>query len=144
MEFQTQQELLEYLGKNVNSRHLVQRMIARWEVIKEWRLYILVDKESRVRELEKELELYKECYEKNKVDYNNLLDKYNELKEGSSTSSDVELEEAKIQREYYRGLYEEEKADKDFRIRKAFSWIKQIKPKADWDEFYGWLMSDED
>jgi len=35
MEFTTQAELLEHLGKNPNDRSLVQRMIARGEVVKE-------------------------------------------------------------------------------------------------------------
>lgn len=40
--FETQRALLEYLNKNVNDRSLVQRMIKRWEVYKEWEMYYLV------------------------------------------------------------------------------------------------------
>ena len=51
-----------------------------------------------------------------------------------------ELKEEKINSEYYNRLYEEEKADKENRIRKCFRWIKQIKPRADWEEFRDWVM----
>lgn len=36
-----------------------------------------------------------------------------------------ELKEAKIQWEYYANKYEEEKADKEYRLKRAFNWIKQ-------------------
>ena len=35
MEFRTQRELLEYLGKNENDRNLVQRLIIKGEVVRE-------------------------------------------------------------------------------------------------------------
>lgn len=56
MEFTTQAELLEHLGKNPNDRSLVQRMIARGEVVKEWGMYIIVDKDIIIRELKEEIE----------------------------------------------------------------------------------------
>lgn len=62
----------------------------------------------------------------------------NTLTEGSIN----ELEEAKVQWEYYQGLYENELVDKQNRIRKCFQWIKQIKPNADWEEFRDWVMED--
>ena len=52
----------------------------------------------------------------------------------------ADIEEAKIQWQYYARMYEEEKIDKQNRIRKCFRWIKQIKPSADWDEFREWVM----
>ena len=55
MEFTTQAELLEHLGKNPNDRSLVQRMIARWEVVKEWGMYVIVDKDIIIRELKEEI-----------------------------------------------------------------------------------------
>lgn len=55
MEFTTQRELLEYLGKNENDRNLVQRLIIKGEVIKEWGVYVLVDKDARIAELEREV-----------------------------------------------------------------------------------------
>ena len=56
MEFRTQRELLEYLGKNENDRNLVQRLIIKGEVVREWDMYVLVDKDARIAELEKEVE----------------------------------------------------------------------------------------
>jgi hypothetical protein len=43
MEFETQRELLAYLGKCENDRNLVQRMIRRGEVYKRDGIYYLVD-----------------------------------------------------------------------------------------------------
>lgn len=44
MRFQTKKELLRYLWKNEDDRKLVDRMIARGEVIVENRLYVIEDK----------------------------------------------------------------------------------------------------
>ena len=55
-----------------------------------------------------------------------------------------ELKEAKIQWEYWERMYDEEKADKQNKIRKCFRWIQQIKPSADWEEFRDWVMNDEE
>ena len=51
MEFATQEELLEHLGKNVNDRRLVQRMVLRWEVVRENGVYRLVDKDEEIKNL---------------------------------------------------------------------------------------------
>ena len=56
MEFRTQRELLEYLGKNENDRNLVQRLIIKGEVVRDGDMYVLVDKDARIAELEKEVE----------------------------------------------------------------------------------------
>lgn len=55
MEFKTQKQLLEHLGKNVNDRSLVQRMIIRGEILKENGGYILTNKDERIQELEEEI-----------------------------------------------------------------------------------------
>lgn len=52
MEFSTQRELLEYLGKCPEDRSLVQRMMIRGEVYKEDGMYYLVNKDEKIRELE--------------------------------------------------------------------------------------------
>lgn len=52
MEFRTQKELLEYLGKCPEDRSLVQRMIIRGEVYKENGMYYLVNKDEKIKELE--------------------------------------------------------------------------------------------
>ena len=44
MKFQTKKDLLRYLGKNEDDRKLVDRMIARGEVIIENRMYVIEDK----------------------------------------------------------------------------------------------------
>lgn len=44
MKFQTKKELLRYLWKNEDDRKLVDRMVARWEVRLEWRIYVLEEK----------------------------------------------------------------------------------------------------
>lgn len=46
--FRTKKALLEYLGKKWNDNKLVDRMIIRGEVIKEERMYILVDRDSEI------------------------------------------------------------------------------------------------
>ena len=56
----------------------------------------------------------------------------------------AELKEEKINSEYYNRLYEDEKSDKQNRIRKCYRWVKQIKPSANWDEFRDWVMSDDE
>ena len=92
-------------------------------------MYIYENKEmvleGRVKELEKEIKNLKENQG------NNTL-----------SSNSEELYEAKVQREYYQNLYENEVLDKQNRIRKCFQWIKAKYPKADWEEFMDWVMSD--
>lgn len=40
-------------------------------------------------------------------------------------TSNEELAEAKAQWEYYEGLYNEVYEDREYRLQKAFNWIKQ-------------------
>lgn len=82
MEFTTQRELLEYLGKNPDDRNLVQRLIIKGEVVREWGVYVLVDKDAKIAELEKEV--------------SELRNEIVTMKE-----SNWDLEEAKIQWEYW-------------------------------------------
>ena len=63
MEFRTQRELLEYLGKNPNDRNLVSRMRKRWDVRKEGWVYILTKKDELIWEIEKWKEEYKKIIE---------------------------------------------------------------------------------
>ena len=125
MEFSTQREVLEYLWKNRNDRSLVQRMIIRGEILKQNGVYILVNKDEIIKNLEEEAQ--------------KLRSEIATMKE-----SNWDLEEAKQQRAYYEKLYNDESEDKDKRIFKAFQWIKQRIRWADWDEFHDWLMSDEE
>lgn len=82
MEFYTQRELLEYLGKNPNDRSLVQRMMIRGEILKRDWVYILLDKDRIITELEREVK--------------ELRNEIATIKE-----ENWDLEEAKIQWEYW-------------------------------------------
>lgn len=99
-------------------------MILRGEVIKEERMYVLVDRDSEIMHL-------KSLVEEKEKEIKNLKEK------GGNSE---ELYEAKVQWEYYQKLYEEEVKDKQNRIRKCFQWIKAKYPKAEWDEFRDWVM----
>ena len=57
MEFRTKKELLEYLGKDTKDVRLVDRMMKRGEIKKEWFMYIY---ESKEIELEKEVKNLRE------------------------------------------------------------------------------------
>lgn len=133
MEFETQRALLAYLGKCPDDRNLVKRMIKRWEVYKKDWVYYLID-HFRKRAV---WDLYDEIRElKGKVE--TLEDNVYNFGWG------WDYDEAKAQWEYYQDLYEKEKADKQFRIRKCFRWIQTIKPRASWEEFRDWVMNDEE
>lgn len=58
MNFKTQREILEYLGKDTNDRKLISRMISRWEVIKKDWEYVLVNKDVIIAELENKVVEY--------------------------------------------------------------------------------------
>lgn len=45
--FTTKKDLLRYLGKNEDDRKLITRMIERWEVRVEWRVYIIERSDER-------------------------------------------------------------------------------------------------
>ena len=62
MKFQTKKDLLRYLGKNEDDRKLVDRMIARGEVIVENRMYVVEEKE--VSSSSSDLEYLNREYEK--------------------------------------------------------------------------------
>lgn len=124
MEFETQKQLLEYLGKNGNDRSLVQRMMIRGEVYKENWMYILVDKDKKIEELISEVE--------------KLRSEIATMKGG-----DWDYDYAKAQWDYFERMYEEEKLDKEYRIEKAFNWIKWHVKWVSWDEFHEWIMDDE-
>ena len=104
-------------------------MIARGDVYKEDGMYILnIQKKKKdlvdeVRELKQKVEM---------------------LESNVYTFGKDDYEEAKTQWKYYKDLYEKEKADKQERIRKCFRRIQQIKPRANWDEFRDWVLSDDE
>lgn len=148
MKFKTQKQILEYLGKNPNDRSLIQRMRLRGEVYKEdWVYNLITNKQSLIdenRELKlkvKELRVYCDTLDS---ENNNLSIEVEELRKVNEKNLKEGLEEAKIQWEYYQRKYDEEKIDKQERIRKCFLWIKQKVKWADWEEFRDWVMSDEE
>lgn len=148
MQFETQRQILEYLGKNPNDRSLVQRMILRWEVYKEDWMYILVTNKNTIieenRELKlkvKELRVYCDTLDS---ENHNLSIEVEELRKGNEKNLKEELEVAKAQWDYYLRMAEAEREDKEKRIEKAFRWIKGHVKWANWEEFYEWLMSDEE
>jgi hypothetical protein len=68
MEFTSQKDLLEYLGKNPNDRNLVKRMMRRGEVYMEDSIYHLVDKDAIIEELKNEIEELKKSEPKQVVE----------------------------------------------------------------------------
>lgn len=70
--FNTQRELLEFMWKNWEDRNLIQRMLARQEIMKEGGRYCFVKDydrayyEERIKELEEELEKTKKDMKKYK------------------------------------------------------------------------------
>lgn len=132
MKFATKRELLKHLGKNENDRKLVDRLIIKWRVYKEWGMYVLIEWDIDNVSLIQEVEILKK---ENK----NLKE---QLSVVSNPKLDEKLYEAKVQWEYYQNLYEEEVKDKQNKIRKCFQRIKQIKPNANWEEFRDWVMWD--
>ena len=136
--FQNKKEVLEYLGKSPKDTRLIDRMISRGEVVRlEDGWYGLVEKVSN-DELEK-LKAENEELKKKVADLE--LDK--EIRESNEVSME-DLKEATAQWHYYEEAYEEEKKDKENRIRKCFQWIKAKNPKANWEEFRDWVMWDEE
>lgn len=121
MEFATQRELLEYLGKNENDRNLVQRLIIKGEVVKEWGVYVLVDKDARIAELEREV--------------SRLRDEIVAMKE-----SNWDLEEAKTQWEYWEkeareyAQYCADVVDICYRKIKAVMWSRFMEDRETFKE----------
>jgi len=85
---------------------------------------------DRIEELERELE--------------NKKFELELLEATSNPVNDEDLKEATAQWKYYEQLYEEEKKDKENRIRKCFQWIKAKNPRVNREEFRDWVMSDDE
>lgn len=145
MEFQTQKELLEYLGKNPNDRNLVKRMMRNGDVDYHDGMWYLIDKDLMIKELqEKVVELQEEVKRLKKEEKSEQVNAKNFEDTAKIIKLNDELYEAKVQWEYYENLYNEEVKDKQNRIRKAFLWIKNIKPSANWEEFRDWILNDNE
>ena len=130
MEFRTQKNLLEYLGKNPDDRHLVERMIKRWEVHVEGGMYIY-EPQVKVKDLYNEIA--------------QLKDKISLLENNVYTFNDGgDYNEAKAQRDYYQDLYEKEVKEKQEIIRRCFRRIQKANPRANREEFRDWVLSNEE
>ena len=138
MEFNTQAEVLEYIGKNPNDRSLIQRMIIRWELAKKDWKYYLVDKDTRIKELEKELNMYKECYNKNADDYNRLLEKYEACKNTVSSTPAPSWDMSDL--EYLNNEYIKLEESRKESLRKCYEFMvgKKIfdKEKNPFEDFF--------
>lgn len=143
MQFTTQKEILEYLGKNPEDRKLIQRMRERGEVYKEDGMYILVENKQTLIEENRQLKLKVHELENLKPMSDDERREMTKLIK-ENFRLEKELKEEKINSEYYQRMYEEDVADKQNRIRKCFRRIQQIKPRADWEEFRDWVLSDEE
>lgn len=135
MRVRTQEEVCKAYGKKENNRKFVSSMIMKGEVVKvNWGYEFEIWDKSNLKELKEENERLKE--------------RVHELEEVCKDSlfgdKDDDLNTATVQRHYYEDLYNQEVADKEKRIEKAFRWIKMIKPTAKKEEFYEWIMSDEE
>lgn len=138
MQFETKRALLTYLGKNPDDNKLVDRMIKRWEVYREdWMYHLITNKQSLIDE-NRELKLRVHELEKSE---SMTLGEHQHLQEFFKIKD--ELKEAKIQWEYRERMYDEEKADKQNRIRKCYDWIRGQNIRVNYDEFHEWVMSDE-
>ena len=82
MKFRTKKALLEYLGKKWNDNKLVDRMILRWEVVREDRMYVLIDKDSEIIHL-------KSLVSEKEKEIKNLNETISEL---NTTISDLEYQ----------------------------------------------------
>ena len=107
MEFRTQRELLEYLGKNPNDRKLVSRMRNRWDVRKEGWVYVLTKKDELIWEIEKWKEEHKKIIEEcNRLANENarLIKDKNELIQRIIESDEWSSEKNKIVNKVYKYL----------------------------------------
>lgn len=81
MEFQTQKELLEYLGKNPNDRNLVKRMMRNGEVDYHDGMWYLIDKDLMIKELQEKVWELQEKIEWYKVENNKMNNIVAEMEE---------------------------------------------------------------
>ena len=133
MEFETQRELLEYLGKNPNDRALVQRLIASWKVRKEDGVYYLVSKESLLEEVaelrEKVLKLEAENESLKNNEWGDLMEK---------------LKDAEVNVKYYKDLYEKESENNKEIIRNMYRYVTwTLHIKVEWEDFRNYAVGYE-
>lgn len=101
-----------------------------------------VDEESEA--LRKEVEKLKKRIAGLELDVEIRDARIEELNKQAEQRDENDYHEARVQWLYYAAEFEKEKKDKEKRIRKCFQWIKSRNPKANWEEFRDWVMSDEE
>lgn len=128
MKFSTKKELLRYLWKNEDDRKLVDRMVARWEVRLEWRIYVLEEKEKEVSSSSSDLEYLNKEYEKLEglLDYS-LRRCYDIMKKKGLVGSDDTYDDFynKIT-EWYQGKLEVKTDNEVERGNQMNSWEKDL------------------
>lgn len=135
--FLQKREILEYCGKDWKAVRWLDNQIRDGLIIHDIdRGYIKV------------WEYWQEAYDEAKRRFNERLEKVEKEKaelEKRLDGIDIDkIDEYKANAEHYQGLYESEKLDKEYRIEKAFQWIKAHVKWVSWDEFHEWVMSDEE
>lgn len=134
--FSTQREVLEYLGKNPNDRSLIQRMVARWEVVKEdWMYYVKeaeqlnsMNFEQTAKILELQGEIERLTGERNHLEQE--LEKWKDGGESSYDQSDLDFQIAENER------LEAKVANYQEAIRRCYLWAVNVKKdKTPWPIF---------
>ena len=126
--FETQRGVLDYLGKNPNDRSLIQRKIARGEIVKEDGMYYVKEvgvgpedicNASTILELKEENEKLKEELKKRTIGGAGMCDQ-----------SDLDFQIAENER------LEAKVANYQEAIRKCYLWARNVKKdKTPWPEF---------
>ena len=124
MKFRKKKEVLEYLGKNEKDVRLLDRMMSRWELVRENGMYILIDdKKTLIEEIK------------------NLKD---QLSRVSNPKLEEELYEAKIQWEYWEWVARRYNTLMDLVIKTVYSKIKPLlwSRLEDYEVFREWIIDD--
>lgn len=124
MKFRKKKEVLEYLGKNEKDVRLLDRMMSRWELVRENGMYILIDdKKALIEEIK------------------NLRE---QLSKVSNPDLENELYEAKVQWEYWEWVARRYNTLMDLVIKTVYSKIKPLlwSRLEDYEVFREWVIED--
>lgn len=131
MEFTTQRELLEYLGKNPDDRNLVQRLIIKGDVVRENGMYMLVDKDAIIEELREKIIFLEKERSKNVTNEGNNWDVVCDENVTQGNNALLEkVKELESDLEYVNWEYEkmEEKLiNYQEAIRNCYKWARDVK-----------------
>lgn len=126
--FETKKALLEYLGKDVNDRKLVDRMIHDGRACVKDGMYYLTSKDEIIRELEEEVKRLKKSESKEGRHVNEDADAISELEEKvKELESDLEFQISENER------LEADKVRYQEAIKNSYLYmINVLKKKMDW------------